>query len=148
MLSMVEYTAWDIVSLSIIPLILSPIYFWYISGNIHHLIGFAGLIGTSFTIEMIKHFILSDIHRPHGAKGCDLLCLHESDENQPGMPSGHAATMGFYGMYYGITDPLYFIYTLIMVISRYMKKCHNWQQITAGLLFGAIIGHMFTSFKI
>jgi membrane-associated phospholipid phosphatase len=135
--------AWDIISLSLIPLILSPLYFWYTTNNIYHLIGFAGIMLTSVSVEALKRFVFSSQHRPQRAKGCDLFCLHETDEGRPGMPSGHAATVAFYGTFYSITNPIYIIYVILMATARYMKNCHSIPQIVAGLLFGAAFGLLF-----
>lgn len=133
---------WDITSLSLIPLVLSPLYFWYTTQNIYHLIGFAGIILTVISVEALKYFVFPGQYRPTNAKGCDLFCLHETDENKPGMPSGHAATVAFYGLFYNITNPLYIGYVALMVTSRYRKHCHTIPQIIAGLLFGAGIGNL------
>jgi membrane-associated phospholipid phosphatase len=139
-------TLWDIVSLSIIPLILSPLYFWYTTKNTFHLIGFAGVVLTSLSVDALKRYIFPSQHRPRGAKGCDLFCIHETDENRPGMPSGHAATVAFYGIFYNIKSPIYLIYVLLMAVSRYMKNCHSIPQIVAGLLFGAVMGLVFKQY--
>jgi membrane-associated phospholipid phosphatase len=134
---------WDVISISLVPLMLSPLYFWFMTNNTKHLIGFAGLVVTSISVESLKKYVFTSQHRPRGAKGCDLFCIHNSDENKPGMPSGHAATVAFYGTFYNITNPLYIIYVILMATSRYMKKCHSIPQIIAGLLFGAGMGFLF-----
>ena len=139
-------TTWDIISLTLIPLILSPIYFWYSTQNTYHLIGFAGIMITSLSVEVLKQTLFSNQYRPSKAKGCDLFCLHETDEDKPGMPSGHAATVAFYGTFYNIQNPLYLIYVILMAISRYMKNCHSIPQIIAGLLFGASMGLLFKQY--
>lgn len=138
--------AWDLISLTIIPLILSPLYYYYISGEFQHIVGFVGIIFTSFSVDLLKQFVFPLQHRPSGAKGCDLFCIHETDENRPGMPSGHAATVAFYGTFYNIKSPLYLIYVLLMAASRYMKNCHSFPQIVAGLLFGAGMGFVFKQY--
>ena len=139
-------TPWDIISLTLIPLILSPIYFWYSTQNTYHLVGFAGIMITSLSVDFLKKFIFPNQHRPPKAKGCDLFCLHETDEDRPGMPSGHAATVAFYGTFYSIKNPLYIIYVILMAASRYMKNCHSIPQIIAGLLFGAGMGLLFKQY--
>lgn len=132
---------WDLISLTIIPLILSPLYFWYMSGyNPIHIIAFIGMILLGFTIEGIKKYILPNFTRPLGAKGCDLLCLSPDDNGMPGMPSGHCATVAFYGTYYGISSPLYYIYEFLIALSRYMKHCHSLDQIIIGIGLGSGIG--------
>jgi membrane-associated phospholipid phosphatase len=134
---------WDLVSLSIIPLILSPIYYFYTTGNQYHLLGFIGIIITSVSVELLKKYVFTTQYRPRGAKGCDLFCIHETDEGLSGMPSGHAATVAFYGTFYNITNPFYIMYVLLIAASRYMKKCHSIPQIVAGLLFGTSMGLLF-----
>lgn len=140
---LLSLTPWDIISLTLVPLLLSPIYFWYSTQNTYHLVGFAGIMITSLSVELLKNFIFPNQHRPSKAKGCDLFCLHKTDENKPGMPSGHAATVAFYGTFYNIKNPLYIIYVVLMAVSRYMKNCHTIPQIIAGLLFGAGMGFLF-----
>ena len=137
------YSPWDIISLSIIIVILSPLYFWYTTQNTVHIVAFFGNIVTALSVELLKKYVFSENHRPSGAKGCNLLCSSENDEGKPGMPSGHSATMGFFAAYYGIKNPLYYIYTILMALSRNMKKCHTWPQIISGLLFGTGMGLVF-----
>lgn len=139
-------SVWDMLSLSLMPLVLSPLYFWYTTQNTYHLFVFAGIILIVISVEALKHFVFSDQHRPPNAKGCDLFCLHETDENKPGMPSGHVATVAFYGVLYNITNPLYILYVALIATSRYRKHCHTIPQIIAGLLFGSGVGFLYKQY--
>jgi acid phosphatase family membrane protein YuiD len=105
-----------------------------------HLYGFVGIIFTGALVDIIKRFILPTMSRPQGAKGCDLLCKSTNDTNKPGMPSGHTAMIAFFGSYYGIQSPYFIIYAVLIMMSRYFKKCHTLMQILAGLLLGLSIG--------
>lgn len=135
------YSVWDIISMSEIILIISPIYFYIKSHNIIHVAALIGLIATLIATEGIKQYMLPSWKRPSGAKGCDLLCKSPSDEGRPGMPSGHMAVTAFYGAFYKITSPFYYIYAILIALSRYYKRCHSIAQIIGGTIFGASCGY-------
>jgi hypothetical protein len=136
-----SWTFWDYVSLSELVVLLSPLYFWFTTYNVIHLIAFAGIILTMGITESIKHFVLPTWSRPSGAKGCDLLCLSPNDEGKPGMPSGHMSSLGFYAGFYKITDPFFYVYGLLVAASRWAKRCHTPAQITAGAVMGTGLGY-------
>lgn len=135
-----HWTFWDYISLSELILLLSPIYFWFTTYNTMHLVALVGIIVTMAITEGIKHFILPTWSRPTGAKGCDLLCLSPNDEGKPGMPSGHMSSLGFYGGFYQITNPLFYVYGLLVAMSRWAKRCHSVDQIIAGAVMGGGLG--------
>jgi membrane-associated phospholipid phosphatase len=131
---------WNTISLSELLIPLFPTYWYLTTWNPIHLYGFLGIILTGSLVEIIKKFILPTMTRPEGAKGCDLLCKSTNDTNKPGMPSGHTAMIAFFGSYYGIQSPYFIGYVILIMMSRYFKKCHTIMQILAGLLLGLCIG--------
>ncbi len=135
----------DIISLSTGFLyIISFILYLYTDLNYH----IKGVIGLGITVglsEFIKKFIIKDISpRPQGAKDCNLLCNDGNQYGKPGMPSSHSAAAAFFTVYYfNYTDNTIIkiflvLYTMIVALSRYLKRCHTIYQIGAGLLFGSI----------
>lgn len=134
---------WSIISLSELILISLPLYYFIVSKNLLHLVGFIGIIATAGFVEFTKQYILPDWKRPNGAKGCDLLCKSQNDSGKPGMPSGHSAIVAFFGSYYNIQSPFYFLYAALIGISRFKKKCHTIPQILAGYTVGFGSGKLF-----
>lgn len=134
---------WNITSLSELLIPLFPTYWYLTTWNPIHLFGFIGLVFTGTFVEIIKTFVLPTMSRPNGAKGCDLLCRSKDDNNKPGMPSGHTAMIAFFGSYYGIQSPYFIAYAVLIMMSRYFKKCHTFMQILVGLLLGLSIGIIF-----
>jgi membrane-associated phospholipid phosphatase len=71
-----------------------------------------------------------------------LLCNDGDQSGRPGMPSSHSAEAAFFSAYYfELTDNMYIkvlliIYALSIMISRYLKKCHNFNQIAVGAILG------------
>lgn len=122
----------------IIPLVLGfhNTLFWWIIG---------GVLLFDIFLGIVKHSIGNNetiFQRPQGASACNIFCMPSNDEGKPGFPSGHVATttmMMLILTYY--VNNMYFtifalIYIILMALSRYRKKCHNWTQITWGLIFG------------
>ena len=137
-------TLWNIISLSELIVLASPIYFWMTSHNIIHIIAILGIITTMAITEGIKHWILPTWYRPKGARGCGLLCTNQNDEGKPGMPSGHMSSIAFYGGFYKITNPLFYIYAILVAFSRWGKRCHSVDQILGGTVLGGSLG-LFTN---
>jgi membrane-associated phospholipid phosphatase len=124
----------------VVPLLLSfhnTFYLWIIGG----------VIIFDIFLCFIKHSIGNKeqiFQRPQGASACNIFCLPSNDQGKPGFPSGHVATttMMMLILVYYIKD-IHFtvfalIYIILMALSRYSKKCHNWTQISWGLIFGII----------
>jgi membrane-associated phospholipid phosphatase len=124
----------------IIPFILgfhNKFYWWVL---------FGALIFDVF-IGVVKYLVGNKeaiFQRPQGASACNILCLPSNDEGKPGFPSGHVAstTMMLLVLSYYINDIRFtifaLIYILLMGLSRYSKKCHNWTQIINGFIFGVV----------
>ena len=64
------------------------------------------------------------------------------------MPSSHTATIVFFtGMYFnkiqnGYVRVILVVYTLVMMLSRYLKRCHTINQIGGGLLLGFALSRL------
>ena len=92
---------------------------------------------------MIKYFIVGAASpRPKGATNCNFLCNDGDQSGRPGMPSGHSSEVAFFsGFYYQqTTNPfirgLLVTYAGLVMMSRYIKRCHTINQIAAGALLG------------
>lgn len=136
----------DIISSSTILLYIIPIIAFINTHNVVHIIGLLGLIGTVGLSEFIKYYIIGNKNpRPSGASNCNLLCNDGNQGGRPGMPSSHSATIGFLiGFYYQQTNNTIqigiLIYGALVLLSRYIKQCHTFEQIVVGTLFGLFCG--------
>jgi membrane-associated phospholipid phosphatase len=136
------WSFWDIISTSdVLFVFFAPLYKYITTYNPIHLVAFTGIQLLSISIELTKQYILPSCSRPKGAKGCDILNQNEDDNGKPGMPSGHSASIAFYGAFYDITDPLFLLFVALVAMSRYFKKCHSIAQIIVGLSIGAGLGY-------
>ena len=145
---MVQTNIIDLLSISAGVSYLIPIILYYLSGNIVHIIAFMGISVTTLVSEMIKYLFIGKISpRPQGARNCNLLCNDGIQEGRPGMPSSHSAEVVFFSAYYyQITDNTFIrviliVYALLVMGSRYLKKCHTINQIMAGALLGALFSY-------
>lgn len=150
---------YNIISLTVIILILLPWILYDITKNLYFFKMSIGIIIAEIIHEILKWYIFSTKYefskRPKGAYGCGLFCNGGNVEGRPGMPSGHmTATLFFYTMllnYLYITDKLMFIDVFIlsiihislMAISRYQKRCHSILQIISGGILGIILALFF-----
>ena len=133
----------DLISLSAALLYAVPVIGYMISGNFIHIKAFFGLFATMGLGESIKHFIIKELSpRPKGAYDCNLWCNDGAQEGRPGMPSGHSSQVAFFASFYydqtgneWIRAGLIF-YALLVMVSRYLKRCHTIPQIAAGALLG------------
>ena len=105
-----------------------------------------GLLGINVGIEMVKPLFGSRgvLGRPAGATGCDVFCRGGGVGGHPGFPSSHMAIvtmmvtaqrlpfLGAGGMWIAA-----------MAWARWVKRCHNWQQIVAGTFVGLVGGVLF-----
>ena len=97
-------------------------------------------------VESLKWITGSWLLRPAGATGCDAFCMGSLMEGQPGFPSGHmtistaiVTSLWFYlndnrVLYIGVP------WILAMAWSRWVKRCHTWPQILAGIALGTYAG--------
>ena len=137
----------DFISNSILIIYVIPIILYGITRKPYHKIAFIGALATNAISEIIKHVFIKDISpRPQGAMNCDIMCSNGNQEGKPGMPSSHAATIAFFATYYYChTSNLYIRailigYALLVMMSRYHKRCHTVPQIMVGALLGWSIG--------
>jgi membrane-associated phospholipid phosphatase len=133
----------DTISASVILLYIIPFFLYIFTGNNIHFKAFLGTAGTTIISETIKYFFIGDASpRPQGAKDCNFLCNDGNQSGRPGMPSGHSSEVAFFsGFYYQqTTNPIIrsilVIYAGLVMLSRYIKRCHTINQIVAGGLLG------------
>lgn len=133
----------NIISGSIGLVFIIPFILYYVTGNGIHFKVFLGVSGTTILSETLKYFFIRDSSpRPKGAKDCDLLCSDGNQGGKPGMPSSHSAEVAFFSAFYyqQTTNPviriILIIYTGLMMVSRYIKRCHTINQIFVGGLLG------------
>jgi len=142
----------DIISMSIGLLYIIPLFLYYITGNRLHFTGFLGLASTTIITEGIKYFLIKERSpRPKGAKNCDLLCQDGNQEGRPGMPSTHSANVAYFaGFYIQQTDNIFIkiglvLYAALVMLSRYLKRCHTINQIAVGSLLGLVLSFFSSS---
>ena len=133
----------DLLSKSVIIIYIIPVILYIITGNSVHFKGFLGVAGTTIITETIKYFFIGkESPRPEGARDCNLLCNDGNQSGKPGMPSSHSASAAFFStFYYHQTDNKFIrgglvIYAGLVMLSRYLKKCHSISQILVGALLG------------
>ena len=131
----------DAISASVGLVYIVPVTLYVYTQNPIHLRAFFGSF-IIFATEYIKRRIGKKSPRPEGAKDCNLLCNNGDVSGQPGMPSGHSVSAAFFaGFYCQYTDNVFIragliSYAGLIMLSRYIKKCHTISQITAGALIG------------
>ena len=136
----------DLISMSAALLYAVPVIGYALSGNFIHIKAFLGLFATMGLGESIKYYIIKELSpRPKGASDCNLWCNDGVQEGKPGMPSGHSSQVSFFASFYydqtsneWIRAGLIF-YALLVMISRYLKRCHTIPQIAAGALLGLLM---------
>lgn len=133
----------DTISISVIFLYIIPLLLYVFTGNYIHFKAFLGTAGTTIISETIKYFFIGKASpRPEGAKDCNFLCNDGNQSGRPGMPSGHSSEVAFFsGFYYQQTENKFIrvilvIYAGLVMLSRYLKKCHTISQIFFGGLLG------------
>lgn len=106
-------------------------------------------MGTLGVSHMLKVDIVKEASpRPKGACDCDLLCMDGNQEGKPGMPSGHSSAAAFFSAFYyqQTSNPWIkvslILYTILVMTSRYLKKCHSLSQIAAGGLIGLLMNYL------
>lgn len=136
----------DLISASVLLLYIIPPVLYIITKNVIHINAFLGVIGTTFISEILKYFFIGDLSpRPEYAKNCNLLCNDGNQAGRPGMPSSHSAEVAFIlGFYYQQYKNKYIrlilvIYTGLVMLSRYLKKCHTINQVFAGAFLGLLL---------
>lgn len=136
----------NILSTSVIFLYIIPFILYLYTRNQIHFRAFLGAASTTVISEGIKYLLIRDNSpRPKGAKDCDLLCKDGNQEGMPGMPSSHSALVAYFaGFYYQQTNnffvrSLLVLYAGLVMLSRYIKRCHTFNQIALGTIVGLSI---------
>jgi hypothetical protein len=86
--------------------------------------------------------------RPAGATGCDVFCAGGAVGGEPGMPSGHVATVTLFVTYVWLQNDSPWIlvvgvpWCIAMAWSRWWKRCHSVPQLVGGALFGVMSGYV------
>ena len=136
----------DIISLSIIGIYIIPIALYFRTNNPIHIKASFGALSSSIISEFIKRNIIeARSPRPQGALNCNLLCNDGKQSGEPGMPSSHTASIVFFTTYYfDKVSPVMKIaligYSIMIMLSRYLKRCHTINQIGGGALLGFLLG--------
>ena len=133
----------NIISFSVVFLYLVPIVLFFYTQNLQQLLGLVGLGGTTLLSEFLKYYVINNRSpRPKGATDCNVLCHDGNQEGRPGMPSSHSAEVAFFAGYYWdqVSHPALrvalVVYAVLVMASRYLKRCHTLEQIGAGTLLG------------
>ena len=133
----------DCITMLVLLVYIIPFVLYFYTFNIIDLKAFLGGYGTIILSESLKYFFIGKASpRPEGATNCNLWCNDGNQSGQPGMPSGHSANVSFFAGYYWqqtnniIIRSLLVMYAGIIMLSRYLKKCHTINQIIAGTIFG------------
>lgn len=133
----------DYISMSVGLVYIVPLILYFFTGNWVHAKALLGVTGTTIISESTKYFLIGDASpRPSGAKNCNMLCNDGNQSGRPGMPSSHSAEAAFFsGFYYQqTTNPVIraalVLFAALIMISRYIKRCHTINQIGVGALLG------------
>lgn len=136
----------DAISMSVGILVIIPLILYVYTGNSVHIKALFGLLGTTGLSEGLKYNLIRGLSpRPKGARNCNLFCNDGNQEGRPGMPSSHSAEVAFFAAFYGQytkNDYLRFgliLYAVLVMLSRYTKRCHSLSQITVGTLIGLVM---------
>ena len=137
----------DSVSMSILFVYLFPTYMFILYKHIWWLWFLVALVSANIVVEVVKGVL--PYGRPAGAKGCDLFCVGGDVGGEPAFPSGHmTATTMFVGvmwLHYGDTYILVagIPWILAMGWSRWVKRCHTWQQVVGGIFTGTVFSYIY-----
>ena len=128
---------------------LTPFVLYWMTGQNIHLKAWLGLMATLGVSHMLKVDVVKQASpRLKGARDCDLMCMDGNQEGKPGMPSGHSSAAAFFSAFYyqQTTNPwikaALVLYVMIMMVSRYLKRCHSVSQIAVGGLIGLLMNYL------
>ena len=138
----------NMVSLTILGSFATPILMYANTYDMFYIKLFTGLLVANILVESVKPLLgsLGIYGRPAGANACDAFCVGGPVGGRPGFPSGHMTnvTMLISALWWHTHSPIVLWvgvpWTCAMAWSRWAKRCHNWQQILAGVLFGICMG--------
>ena len=139
----------DYLSASLLGVFMYPFLKFIIDHELYYL--YVGLILvivdlSTAVIKKLTRNLGSAFERPMGAVKCDILCREGLVEGNPGFPSGHATVAALFCtmIYLHTRDSRLLIfgivYTGLICYSRVAKKCHTIVQVTAGVLYGVLMG--------
>jgi membrane-associated phospholipid phosphatase len=145
-LTIIKMNLLDIISVSTAALYAVPVVLYIITKDITQIRALIGLLLTLGVGESIKHHVIGKSSpRPFGARDCNLWCNDGAQSGKPGMPSGHSSQVTFFASFYyhqtkhpWIKNGLV-VYALLVMLSRYLKRCHTLPQIIMGSLLGFVI---------
>ena len=138
----------DALSISTGLIYLVPLILFTITNNPLHLKAFVGIGSTTIISESLKPFFLRLSPRPSQALNCNLLCNDGPQGGRPGMPSSHSASVAFFAGFYiseidNTIGQLFLVgYAILVMASRYVKKCHTILQIIGGALLGLSLSRL------
>jgi len=128
---------------------LTPFVLYWMTGQNIHLKAWLGLMATLGVSHMLKVDVVKQASpRLKGARDCDLMCMDGNQEGKPGMPSGHSSAAAFFSAFYyqQTANPwikaALVLYVMIMMVSRYLKRCHSVSQIAVGGLIGLLMNYL------
>lgn len=127
-----------------------PGILWTHTGDLWYgkLVG--GLFVTNVAVAGVKRLV-GDAYpfaRPAGARDCDLFCHGGPVAGVPAFPSGHVTTavcvVTALWLHTGHALILWIgiPWIVAMAWSRWVKRCHNWQQILGGSVAGILAGRL------
>lgn len=144
----------NIISLTLAPLLFSPLLAAIITKRDIHLLVFSMTIMLLFSVEILKRVIgcalpYDVVFRPKGAMNCTLFNKGGAVGGHPGFPSGHMAATVFVTMSLIAFSHMTYVqkiiaytsgtlYIVSMAWSRYTKSCHNMSQICMGVIYGGL----------
>ena len=139
----------DLLSISLSVVYIIPILCYGYTFDPQHLSIWIGILRTTCISEFIKYAVVGNRSvRPIGARDCNLFCTNGPCEHEPGMPSSHSAIVVYFACSYiayasyvsYVQYPLItiglLVYALLVMLSRYLKRCHTIYQIGAGAILG------------
>jgi membrane-associated phospholipid phosphatase len=145
----------DCISLTLIPLLITPLILYGLTHEILYAYMFLALLFTGASTEVIKKGVgeftkEKMFYRPTGCADCGLFNT-PTDPSSPALPSGHMSMTVFLMIVLLFTTEhtgaaaaaWAIVYVASMAYSRYAKRCHNAPQIIAGVMYGTICAFVF-----
>lgn len=118
---------------------------YYNKRNMLYLYALFGLLSVNIVSELLKYYVFYNNGRPQGATDCNLYNNNGNQSGAPGMPSSHAAITSYFVFTYIYISKFNTSKTLILLsylylvlYSRYYKKCHSVEQLSAGFSLGTV----------
>jgi membrane-associated phospholipid phosphatase len=145
-------TFWDIISLSLYPLMFTPGFGFVYSLNILFIYQLIGVIICSFLIKLTRWTLPKNsiTLRPVNAANCNIYNQGGVYNNRIGMPSGHVLLTTFILFslgYINYKETFYLnnyfllclVWIVLMAVSRVKRNCHTVLQVIMGAAFGYIL---------